>query len=73
MSKYEQCSAWDAFPLRKAQLHYAAMDSFILVKIYEILKKTHEFDEIMYSDNDVLKPALLAEEHSERNSSLFED
>ncbi len=35
LSKFEQCSNWENRPLRKAQLHYAAMDAFILIKIYE--------------------------------------
>lgn len=26
ISKYEQCSGWQCRPLRKAQLHYAALD-----------------------------------------------
>ena len=37
LSKYEQCSNWGARPLRKAQLHYAAMDSYIMIVLYDIL------------------------------------
>ena len=55
MSKFEQCSAWDSFPLRLAQMHYAALDSFILFQIYFKLKDVHQFEEIMYTDNDLLK------------------
>lgn len=34
MSKYEQISNWKLRPLRKAQIHYAAMDAFIVAQIY---------------------------------------
>lgn len=33
-SKFEQCSGWNNRPLRRAQLHYAALDALVLVKIY---------------------------------------
>jgi len=39
MSKYEQISNWNKRPLRKAQLHYGAMDAYILLKIYEEMKQ----------------------------------
>jgi len=39
MSKYEQISNWNKRPLRKSQLHYGAMDAFILLKIYEEMKE----------------------------------
>lgn len=72
LSKFEQCSAWDCFPLRKAQIHYAALDSFILIKIYEELKKMHQFEEEMHTDNDVVKALVIKDDGSETNS-LFED
>lgn len=37
-SKFEQCSAWNSRPLRKAQLHYAALDARILLDIYDNIK-----------------------------------
>ena len=33
-SKHEQCSGWNNRPLRKAQIHYAALDAMVLVKIH---------------------------------------
>jgi len=38
MSKYEQISNWNKRPLRKSQIHYGALDAYILLKIYEELK-----------------------------------
>lgn len=37
LSKYEQCSGWKNRPLRRAQLHYAALDCVAPYKIYEKL------------------------------------
>lgn len=54
LSKYEQCSCWSAYPLRKAQAHYAALDALVLVRIYEQLHKTHAFDAVLMTDNDRL-------------------
>jgi len=39
MSKYEQISNWNKRPLRKSQIHYGAMDAFILLKIYDEMKQ----------------------------------
>ena len=36
--KVEQLSNWENRPLRKAQLHYAAVDVYILVLIYNLIK-----------------------------------
>lgn len=35
LSKFEQISNWSLRPLRRTQLHYGAMDAYILVKLYE--------------------------------------
>jgi hypothetical protein len=37
LCKGEQVSNWERRPLRKRQLHYAALDAYILLKIYEKL------------------------------------
>lgn len=34
MCKYEQRSNWNHRPLKKTQLHYAVIDSYICIKIY---------------------------------------
>jgi len=39
LSKGEQCSNWAKRPLRKSQLHYAALDAFICLKIYQEICK----------------------------------
>ena len=35
LSKYEQCSGWHVRPLRKSQIHYAALDAVLPAIIYE--------------------------------------
>lgn len=38
LSKYEQCSGWQARPLRRSQIHYAAMDAVLPISIYDKLR-----------------------------------
>lgn len=38
LSKSENISNWKKRPLRRYQLHYASMDSFLMLKIYELLE-----------------------------------
>ena len=43
LSKFEQVNDWDSRPFRKTQSHYAALDSYVLLKLYEeLLKKANE-------------------------------
>jgi len=42
MSKGDQCSNWSKKPLRKSQLHYAALDAVICVMIYKEMGKLCE-------------------------------
>ena len=37
MCKYEQCSNWENRPLKKSQLHYAALDAIVCVSIFKVL------------------------------------
>ena len=39
ISKYEQCSGWDYRPLRKSQLHYAALDAVLPMQLVKIMEK----------------------------------
>lgn len=39
LSKKEQISNWGKRPLRKWQLHYAALDSYVMIEIYEKMIK----------------------------------
>ena len=34
LSKYEQMSNWDDRPLRKSQMHYAALDAYVQIEIF---------------------------------------
>jgi len=52
MSKYEQISNWHYRPLRKAQLHYAAMDVVICLKLLE------KFEEIVKSKGQTIQEVL---------------
>ena len=51
LSKFEQCSNWENRPLRKAQIHYAAMDAFIMVKIYEKTFMTDKYKGSFYNQD----------------------
>ena len=42
LSKYDQTSNWSVRPLRLAHLHYAAMDAFVLVKLFLEFKEKLE-------------------------------
>ena len=42
LSKFEQVSDWDSRPLRNSQLHYAGMDAWVLISLYEAMQKKAE-------------------------------
>ena len=39
LCKYEQCSNWEMRPLKETQLHYAALDSLVCIKLFKKLYK----------------------------------
>ena len=52
MCKFNQVSEWQSRPLRKSQVHYAALDSFVLLVIYsKLLESPEAEEEILYTDN----------------------
>lgn len=83
MSKYEQISNWNRRPLRKSQIHYAAMDAFILLKIYEEMKKVLESigDDITRFIDSSIGGVIVGkkskkkerEEEEEKEEDLFKD
>lgn len=46
LCKYEQCSNWENRPLRKSQIHYAALDAVVCVQIFK------ELNSIMNNNNN---------------------
>ena len=51
LCKYNQTSNWEKRPLRKAQINYAALDAFILLKILQEIENNQNYEEeIMYLD-----------------------
>lgn len=50
-----QVSEWERRPLRKAQLHYAAMDAYVLLLMYDaLLKMPSAEEEVMYVDSQYI-------------------
>lgn len=48
--KYEQMANWERRPLRESQKHYAALDAYILVELFERLQQKALDDEVNITD-----------------------
>jgi len=59
LSKFEQQSNWNARPLRKTQLHYAALDAIVLIQIYKIFQKSLENVDLTKYYNDQLSDEIM--------------
>ncbi|OWR44148.1 putative exonuclease mut-7 protein [Danaus plexippus plexippus] len=56
LEKSEQCSNWELRPLRNTQIHYAALDAFVLLEIYKYLQNLCVEQHINFEEicNDVM-------------------
>jgi ribonuclease D len=70
LSKYEQRSNWNRRPLRKAQIHYAALDAFACVLIYE--KLLPEYQELQ-KHGKLYKAKLIKNYVSPQQSNDMEE
>ncbi|CAK79118.1 unnamed protein product (macronuclear) [Paramecium tetraurelia] len=52
LSKYDTCSNWEYRPLRKAQIHYAALDAIASLQVFQTMKEKN--NQIIEQEKDVL-------------------
>lgn len=56
LCKFNQVSDWESRPLRKAQIHYAALDAVVVFELYWKMKKLEGFgDDVEYIDTISVK------------------
>lgn len=51
LSKLEQISDWNSRPLRESQIHYAALDAFIVLKLHEEIVMKMELQKVDFARN----------------------
>jgi len=80
LCKLEQTSCWRNRPLRRAQLHYAALDAASLLKLYDVLAtdeniacKLNPSSSSKHEENQTLQHDTQAEDAAEDGSDLIDD
>lgn len=65
LCKFEQTSSWNRRPLRKAQLHYAALDAVVLLELYDQLKDLNDELYVQMNEKDEQHTKLISVEEKE--------
>ncbi|KRX09930.1 Ribonuclease H-like domain [Pseudocohnilembus persalinus] len=73
LSKIEQCSGWHQRPLRKSQIHYASLDAYICIRLWQEAKKQFPDLDINLHIRDVKKhETIMDQKKQNRNQKQFQ-
>lgn len=67
--KSQQCSSWGSRPLTPSQIHYAASDALVLLRLYDAM--CCELEELFGSDNVDIKSLLATVDVTSSSKSSF--